>query len=73
MTLDEVREVVQTLNENAVIETTMGDVKAIVTVNITIAGALSHVGINRGLDNITDLLGKTFFLELISAELDPSK
>ncbi|EEF48846.1 linoleate 13S-lipoxygenase 2-1, chloroplastic [Ricinus communis] len=45
-------------------------VKAIVTVNRTVGGFLSNLGINRGLDDVTDLLGKTLLLELVSAELD---
>ncbi|KDP20203.1 hypothetical protein JCGZ_07923 [Jatropha curcas] len=45
-------------------------VKAIVTVNRTVGGFLSNIGINRGLDDITDLLGKSLLLELVSANLD---
>ncbi|XP_050221912.1 linoleate 13S-lipoxygenase 2-1, chloroplastic-like [Mercurialis annua] len=45
-------------------------VKAIVTVNRTIGGFLSNVGIGRGLDDIADVLGKTLLLELVSSELD---
>lgn len=48
-------------------------VKAVVTVQLTVGGFLSNLGIDRGLDDITDLLGKTLLLELVSAELDPSK
>lgn len=29
--------------------------------------------LNHGLDEFTDLIGKSFLLELVSAELDPSK
>ncbi|MCF8706202.1 hypothetical protein L3056_10860, partial [Corynebacterium sp. MC-25] len=46
-------------------------VKAVVTVQLTVGGFLSNLGIDRGLDDITDLLGKTLLLELVSAELDP--
>ena len=48
-------------------------VEAIVTVKLTVGGFLSNLGIDRGLDDIKDLLGKTLHLELVSAELDPSK
>lgn len=48
-------------------------VKAVVTVKPTIRGFLSKLGIERGLDDIKDLLGKTLLLELVSTELDPSK
>ena len=48
-------------------------VKAIVTVKQTIGGMLTSLGIERGLDDIQDLLGKTLLLELVSTELDPSK
>ena len=47
--------------------------KAIVTVKPTVGGLLSNLGIDRGLDDIQDLLGKTLLLELVQAELDPSK
>ena len=48
-------------------------VKAIVFVKPTIGGLLSNLGIDRGLDDIKDLLGETLVLELVSTELDPSK
>ena len=48
-------------------------VKAIVIVKPTIGGLLSNIGIDRGLDDIKDLLGETLVLELVSIELDPSK
>ncbi|CAL8113494.1 unnamed protein product [Prunus armeniaca] len=44
-------------------------VKAVVTVQVT-GGFLSSI-VTRPLDEITDLLGKTLLLELVSAELDP--
>ncbi|KAF5447859.1 hypothetical protein F2P56_033377 [Juglans regia] len=44
-------------------------VKAIVTVKLTVGGVLSSLGIDQ--DDITDWLGKTLLLELVSAELDP--
>ncbi|PKI61084.1 hypothetical protein CRG98_018529, partial [Punica granatum] len=46
-------------------------VKAVVTVTPPTGGALYEFGINRGLDDITDLMGKTLLLELVSSELDP--
>lgn len=48
-------------------------VKAIVTVKPTVGGFLTNLGIDRGLDDIKDVLGKTLLLELVQAELDPSK
>ncbi|XVE60069.1 hypothetical protein DITRI_Ditri05aG0096900 [Diplodiscus trichospermus] len=46
-------------------------VKALVTVNQTVGGFLTNLGLQRGLDDIKDLLGKSILLELVSAELDP--
>ncbi|KAK3015471.1 LOW QUALITY PROTEIN: hypothetical protein RJ639_005776 [Escallonia herrerae] len=46
-------------------------VKAVVAV--TVGGFLSNLGLTRGLDDITDVLGKSILLELVAAELDPSK
>ncbi|CAN1359010.1 Linoleate 13S-lipoxygenase 2-1, chloroplastic [Linum perenne] len=46
-------------------------VKALVTVKETISGLITSIGIERGLDDIRDLLGKTLLLELVSSELDP--
>ena len=48
-------------------------VKAIVTVKPTVGGFLTNLGVDRGLDDVKDLLGKTLLLELVQAELDPSK
>jgi lipoxygenase len=48
-------------------------VKAVVTVKPTVRGFLSNLGIERGLDDIKDLLGKTLLLELVSTQLHPSK
>ncbi|EPS67501.1 lipoxygenase [Genlisea aurea] len=45
-------------------------VKAVVTVLRTVGGALTHLGLTRGLDDIGDLLGKTLLLEMVSADLD---
>ncbi|KAL2941040.1 Linoleate 13S-lipoxygenase 2-1 chloroplastic [Bienertia sinuspersici] len=47
-------------------------VKAIVSVKPTVGGLLTNVGITRGLDDITDLLGKSLLLELVSAEAQPN-
>ncbi|KAF9688665.1 hypothetical protein SADUNF_Sadunf01G0011800 [Salix dunnii] len=47
------------------------DVKAVVTVKQTVVDFWSEIGIERGLDDFTDLFGKTLLLELVSAELDP--
>ncbi|RZC77427.1 hypothetical protein C5167_003887 [Papaver somniferum] len=46
-------------------------VKGIVTTRLTIAGALSHLGLNRALDDLTDLAKRTLLIELVSSELDP--
>lgn len=48
-------------------------VKATITVTLTVGGFLSHLGLKRGLDDITDMLGQSLLLELVSAELEPSK
>lgn len=48
-------------------------VKAVVTVQPTVTGFFQNLGIDRGLDDIQDLLGKSLLLELVSAELDPSE
>ncbi|XP_043690877.1 linoleate 13S-lipoxygenase 2-1, chloroplastic-like [Telopea speciosissima] len=45
-------------------------IKATVTVQLTVGGIFSNIGLDRGLDDIADLLGKTFLLELVSSELD---
>ena len=36
-------------------------------------GLLSNIGINQGLDGLTDLLGRTLLVELVAAQLDASK
>ena len=41
-------------------------VKAIVTMEHTVGGLLSNLGIDRGLDDIKDFLGETLVLELVS-------
>ncbi|XP_077215207.1 linoleate 13S-lipoxygenase 2-1, chloroplastic-like [Tasmannia lanceolata] len=46
-------------------------VNAVVTIKKTIGGSLTDVGWDRGLDDISDLLGKSLLLELVSSELDP--
>lgn len=48
-------------------------VKAVVKVKITMAGFFSSLRLDRGIDDITDLLGKSLLLELVSSELDPGK
>ncbi|KAL9407311.1 hypothetical protein Peur_004283 [Populus x canadensis] len=47
------------------------DVKAVVTVKQTVVDFWTEIGIERGLDDFTDLFGKTLLLEIVSAELDP--
>lgn len=49
------------------------EVKAIVTVKVTVGGIFSNIGLTQPLDELTDVFGKTFLLELVSSELDPSK
>lgn len=49
------------------------NVKAVLTVQVTMGGFLSSIGIEQGLNSITDLLGKSLLLELVSAELDPGQ
>ncbi|KAB1224785.1 Linoleate 13S-lipoxygenase 2-1, chloroplastic [Morella rubra] len=44
---------------------------ALLTVKAT-GGFFANLGLTRPLDDLTDLLGKTFLLELVSAELDPN-
>lgn len=46
-------------------------VKATISVQPTIGGIFSSLAIDA--DDLTDLLGKSLFVELLSAELDPSK
>ncbi|CAI0450249.1 unnamed protein product [Linum tenue] len=46
-------------------------VKAAVTVKQTMTAMFTGIGIERGIDDIQDLLGKTLLLELVSSELDP--
>lgn len=48
-------------------------VTAVVTVLQTVGGALTHLGLSRGLDDITDIFGRTLLLELVAADLHPSK
>lgn len=48
-------------------------IKAVVTVQETAANLLSTLSLTAPLDSITDFVGKTFLLELVSADLDPSK
>ncbi|MFS7916073.1 putative linoleate 13S-lipoxygenase [Helianthus anomalus] len=50
--------------------TTSTKVKAIITVQVTMGGLLSSIGITKGLDDLTDLLGKSILLELVAADVD---
>ncbi|CAK8575844.1 unnamed protein product [Lathyrus sativus] len=47
------------------------EVKATLTVKPAAGGILSKVGLQRALDKITDLMGNSILLELVSSELDP--
>jgi hypothetical protein len=42
-------------------------------VKVIAGGLLSNLGLSRGLDDVTDLFGKSILLELVSTELDASK
>ncbi|KAG5227600.1 hypothetical protein OIU77_022285 [Salix suchowensis] len=46
-------------------------VKAILKVKRNVGGVLTSLGIDQGLNDIQELLGKTILLQLISVELDP--
>jgi lipoxygenase len=59
--------------EEEIIEGKSVKVKATVTVQPTVGGLFSEMAIERGLDDITDLLGKSILLELCSSQLDPGK
>ncbi|KAL3519188.1 hypothetical protein ACH5RR_021777 [Cinchona calisaya] len=45
-------------------------VKAVVTIQPSVGGVLTDLGLSRGLDDIIDVIGKTLLLEFVSAELD---
>ncbi|KAI3738744.1 hypothetical protein L2E82_28867 [Cichorium intybus] len=49
------------------------NLKAVITVQMTVGGVLSSLSLTRALDDIGDLLGKSLCLELVAAEVDPSK
>lgn len=53
--------------------TTTTKVKAVITVQVTLGGLLSSIGLTKGLDDITDLLGKSILLELVAAHVDHRK
>ncbi|MCL7029484.1 hypothetical protein MKW94_017700 [Papaver nudicaule] len=46
-------------------------VKGTVTTRLTISGNLTNVGLNRALDDLTDVARRTLLIELVSSELDP--
>jgi lipoxygenase len=45
----------------------------VVTVQETAANLLSTLSLTAPLDRLNDFIGKTFLLELVSTDLDPSK
>ncbi|KAK1426304.1 hypothetical protein QVD17_14975 [Tagetes erecta] len=45
--------------------------KAVITVQVTVGGALANLS-TRAFDDFTDLLGKSLLLELVAAETDPT-
>lgn len=61
------------VSDEELIEQTSIKVKATVTVQPTVGGLFSEMALERGLDDITDLLGKSILLEFVSSELDPGK
>ncbi|OIW08665.1 hypothetical protein TanjilG_03341 [Lupinus angustifolius] len=46
-------------------------VKATITVHLTVGGFFSDLSLERGADDITDLVGKSLLLELVSTTLNP--
>lgn len=48
-------------------------VKAVVTVTTSAVGFFKSFRIDRGQDELQDLLGKSLLLELVAAQLDPRK
>ncbi|GAB2287017.1 hypothetical protein Dimus_021405 [Dionaea muscipula] len=46
-------------------------VKATISAKLTVEGFFERLELSRGLDDVTDLVGKSVLLELVSAELDP--
>ncbi|KAL3519192.1 hypothetical protein ACH5RR_021781 [Cinchona calisaya] len=48
-------------------------VKAVVTIQPTVGGVLTDLGLSRGLDDIIDVIGKTLLLEFVPAELDSNE
>ncbi|GJZ58111.1 zinc finger BED domain-containing protein RICESLEEPER 2 [Tanacetum coccineum] len=48
-------------------------VKAVIAVQVTMGGLISSIGLTKGMDDFTDLLGKSILLELVAAEVDHSK
>ncbi|KAK1426305.1 hypothetical protein QVD17_14976 [Tagetes erecta] len=46
--------------------------KAVITVQLTVGGAISNLSLTRAFDDIGDLLGKSLLLELVAAEIDPN-
>lgn len=59
------------VSDEELIEQQSVKVTATVTVQPTVGGLFSEMAIERGLDDITDLLGKSILLEFVSSELDP--
>lgn len=59
------------VSSTKVVKTTA--VKAVVTVQLTAGGLLSSLSWSAPLDAFVDLIGKSLLLEVVSAELDPSK
>ncbi|KAJ9558916.1 hypothetical protein OSB04_013530 [Centaurea solstitialis] len=65
----EIKAVARQSSTASVVQTT--SVKATVTVQMTVGGVLSNLGISRAFDDVADLLGKSLLVELVSAEADP--
>lgn len=60
---------IKTTTENG----TAVKLKAVVKVKITSSGFFSSLRLDQRIDDLTDLLGKSILLELVSSELDPGK
>lgn len=67
------RQIKAIATDKSIATTTTTKVKAIITVQVTMGGLISSIGLTKGLDDIADLLGKSLLLELVAAEVDSSK
>ncbi|KAL1361853.1 hypothetical protein HN51_010172 [Arachis hypogaea] len=70
-TTKDIDHVIDDTNENKDIGVV--NVKAVVKVKLTKAGFFSSLSLDRGIDDLTDLLGKSILLELVSSHLHDSE